>query len=122
MIHLRAVNAGNRAAAEKFPFSVPTIKSLSEIAFTSDVTFLVGENGSGKSTFLEAVACAVGSITVGSEGVEADKTLAQIRALAKTFKLTWSKKTRTGFFLRAEDFFGFTKRLAAIKEGLQKDL
>jgi predicted ATPase len=122
MIHLRTVNAGKHSAGDKFPFSVPTIKSLSEITFDSEVTFLVGENGSGKSTFLEAIACAAGSITVGSYGVEADKTLAQMRTLAKTFKLTWSKKTRTGFFLRAEDFFGFTKRVAAIKEGLQKDL
>ncbi|MFN3492668.1 MAG: AAA family ATPase, partial [Anaerolineales bacterium] len=62
-----------------FPFTVPIIRSLQEIKFTSPVTFFVGENGSGKSTVIEALACAVESITVGSESVKTDKTLAPIR-------------------------------------------
>ncbi len=123
MIHLRSVSVNKTAVyGDKFPFSVPIIKSLTEIAFTSEVTFLVGENGSGKSTFLEAVASAAGSITVGSEGADGDPTLRDIQALAKAFKLTWSKRTRTGFFLRSEDFFGFAKRLARTREELLRDL
>jgi predicted ATPase len=39
-----------------YPFSVPTIASLPEIAITSRVVFFAGENGSGKSTLLEAIA------------------------------------------------------------------
>jgi predicted ATPase len=111
-----------KAAQDTFPFNVPVIKALSEIEFTSDVTFFVGENGSGKSTLLEGIACAAGSITVGSDSAETDQTLRRIRALAKAFKLTWTKKTRTGFFLRSEDFFGFVKRVAAIRQGLLNDL
>lgn len=124
MIHLKSLTVGKPpfVAQDKFPFNVPTIKTLPDMAFTSEVTFLVGENGSGKSTLLEAIACAAGSITVGSESVETDRTLGAIRALAKTFKLSWAKKTRTGFFLRSEDFFGFAKQLNSIREGLQDDL
>src|SRR5262249_49684648 len=105
MIHLRSVSRKKTgASAETFPFSVPIIKSLREITFSSEVTLLVGENGSGKSTFLEAIAAAAGSITVGSVGADRDLTLGQIHHLAKALKLTWSKRTRTGFFLRSEDF------------------
>jgi predicted ATPase len=123
MIHLRSVSVNKSSPrADTFPFNVPIIKSLTEIEFSSEVTFLVGENGSGKSTFLEAIAAAAGSITVGSEGADSDQTLGQIRALAKALKLTWSKRTRTGFFLRSEDFFGFVKKLARMRAELQQNL
>jgi predicted ATPase len=98
------------------------MKSFTTLEFTSPVTFLVGENGSGKSTFLEAIASAAGSIAVGSEDLEADKTLASVKRLASKLKLAWHKRTRKGFFLRAEDYFGYAKRLARIREGLQEDL
>ncbi len=105
-----------------FPFTVPIVKSLQEIKFTSPVTFFVGENGSGKSTVMEALACAVESITVGSESVKTDKTLAPIRKLAKYFKLVWTKRTRKGFFLRAEDFFGYARSMRLTREEMEREI
>ena len=45
---------------DDFPFTVPAIRSILDtpVKFETPVTFLVGETGSGKSTFLEAIACA----------------------------------------------------------------
>ncbi|MCI0711297.1 MAG: AAA family ATPase [Chloroflexi bacterium] len=106
----------------RFPFNTPILQTLDRIEFTHPVTFLVGENGSGKSTLLEAIACAVGSITVGAESVQTDPTLASIREAAKHIKLAWTKRTRRGFFMRSEDFFGFAKRMGQIREELQDDL
>ena len=122
-IHLRSITVNRpRPWPDTFPFNVPIIVSLTSIEFSSPVTFLVGENGSGKSTFLEAIACAVGSIAVGSESVETDRTLAAVRSLANDFRLTWSKKTRRGFFMRSEDFFGYARRMAKVREELQEHL
>ena len=45
---------------QDYPFSVPAIRHLSELAFDTPVTFFVGENGSGKSTLLEAIAVGFG--------------------------------------------------------------
>jgi len=95
-----------------FPFTVPTIASLEEIEFDAPVTLLVGENGAGKSTLLEALALAADLPAVGSTRLAADPTLAAQRRLAARLRLTWRGRTRRGFFLRAEDFFGFQKRLA----------
>lgn len=95
---------------------------MQNLEFNSQVTILVGENGSGKSTFLEAVACAARLITVGSASVEHDPTLAEIRQLADYLKLNWYKRTHRGFYLRAEDFFGFAKKVAQMKQDLQNDL
>ncbi len=124
MIHLLSVTLRPflESDAGEFPFTVPVIRSLQEIKFTAPVTFLVGENGSGKSTVLEAIACAVESITVGAESVKTDKTLAPLRKLAGYFRLAWTKRTRKGFFLRAEDFFGYAKSMRQTREELEQNL
>lgn len=124
MIHLQSLTPRPflESETEEFPFTVPAIRSLPEIKFTAPVTFFVGENGSGKSTLMEALACAVESITVGSESVKTDKTLEPIRKLAKYFKLAWTKRTRKGFFMRAEDFFGYARSMRETREGLEEEL
>ena len=101
---------------------MPLINNLESLEFTAPVTFLVGENGCGKSTLLEAIACAANSITVGSEPVASDPSLAAMRSLAKDFRLSWSAKTRRGFFMRSEDFFGFARKMAQTRQELQDDL
>jgi len=94
-----------------FPFDVPTIRSLDTLEFTSPVTLLVGENGSGKSTLLESLAIAAKLPTVGRMAANRDPTLSAQQALAKGLSLSWSRRSHRGFFLRAEDFFGFAKQL-----------
>ena len=116
---LRSVRRRSGGDEAKFPFSVPAIRSLEGLDLAAPVTFFVGENGSGKSTVLEAIAAAARLPTVGSDDVQADDTLAAQRELADALQLVWGRRTRKGFFLRAEDFFGFTKRLAVMRAELQ---
>lgn len=112
MAHLRSLKLSKSAGAAGFPFSVPAIRTLPELALDNPVTFFVGENGSGKSTLLEGLALAASLPTVGSKEATDDQTLAGRRALARALKLVWNTRSKRGFFLRAEDFFGFTKQLA----------
>jgi len=121
MSHLRLARI-RTASSEAFPFSVPAIRTMPELSFDTAVTFFVGENGSGKSTLLEGIALAAGLPTVGSKEVTDDQTLAAQRALGRALKLVWTRRTRTGFFLRAEDFFGFTKQLAQMRGEMQQRL
>ncbi len=123
-IHLRSISLQHWQEQEPggFPFNLPLVRSLETLEFNSPVTFFVGENGSGKSTLLEAIACAVGSITVGSESVSTDKTLADVRRLSAQLKTSWTKRTHKGFFLRAEDFFGYARRMAQTRAELEEDL
>lgn len=119
---LRAIQSRAGGAASGFPYDMPVIQSFTGLELESPVTFLVGENGSGKSTFLEAVACAVGSRTVGSESVETDPTLADVRRFANDrLRLVWSKRTQAGFFMRSEDFFGFARRMAQTLRDMEAD-
>lgn len=126
MTHLRSIALRGIPpdAADRFPFSVPIVRHLEPLELGTAVTFLVGENGSGKSTLLEGIAAAAGLPTVGSESVDRDDTLTAQRELARALKLTWHRRAKRGFFLRAEDFFGFTKSLSKLRaeliEGLKR--
>lgn len=111
------------AGADAYPFSVPAVRATRALEFTTPVTFFVGENGSGKSTLLEGIAAKLRLPTVGSTSVERDETLAHARRLAAEMTLTWGRAGRAhrGFFLRAEDFFGFTKALAEQQAALLRE-
>jgi predicted ATPase len=94
----------------QYPFSLNIIKSLKDIKFPTQVTFFVGENGTGKSTILEAIANQAG---FGAEGgskninfkTSQEKTYSGTQKLADQFRLSWRKKPTNGYFFRAESFF-----------------
>lgn len=117
-VELRGAPKGNPGENAGFPFSVPVIRSLERLQLDAPVTFFVGENGSGKSTLLEGIAAAAHLPSVGSESVEMDATLTAQRELGQALQLTWSRRAQRGFFLRAEDFFGFAKSLSKLRAEL----
>jgi len=119
---LREVVLKTEGDARTFPFSVPVIRTLERLAFPGAVTFFVGENGSGKSTLLEGIASAAKLPAVGSADLGDDATLGAQRALGRALRLVWNRRARRGFFLRAEDFFGFAKRISAMRAEFEQRL
>jgi predicted ATPase len=95
-----------------YPFSVPQVRTLPELDVNTGVTYFVGENGSGKSTLLEGIAAAAELHARASVDIAQDNTLAPARQLGAALRLAWSPRSRQGFFLRAEDFFGYNRARA----------
>jgi predicted ATPase len=123
MIHLRSIALRDPDALPAgYPFDIPVVRGWQSLELNAPVTFFVGENGSGKSSMLEALAIASERVTVGSESAGRDTSLASVRKLADHFKLTWNQQTRKGFFLRAEDFFGFVKAQNRNRAELESEL
>ncbi len=126
MIHLTRIQFAPAQARVRsrpgFPFDVPAIATFRELVLDRPVTIFVGENGSGKSTLLEALAIAAKATTAGSADAADDETLGGVRALAAELRLSWASRRHRGFFLRAEDFFGFARRMATLRAGLEADL
>jgi predicted ATPase len=116
-----ADSSGDNDGRGDFPFSVPAIRTLPELRLTTAVTFFVGENGTGKSTLIEAIAVAASLPTVGSEEVGYDRTLGPQRALAQELRLAWAPKSKRGFYLRAEDFFGYLRRQARTEARIARE-
>lgn len=124
MLHLRCVELDDKRlpAEVRYPFTLPLFRSFESLQFTTPVTFFVGENGTGKSTLLSAIAAAIGSTTVGNERIDTDPDLIHARELSNYIKLSWNVRTRKGFFLRAEDFINYTKQLSRLRSEMEQDL
>ncbi len=122
MLHLRTIDIHLTGSETGFPFSLPVVRGWQRLELAAPVTFFVGENGSGKSTVLEALTAAAGSIVAGAAETAADPTLAHARQLADRMRLTWNKRTGRGFFLRAEDFVGYVKRNAATRADMEGEI
>lgn len=105
-----------------FPFTIPVFRNLDQLSFESPITVLVGENGSGKSTLLKALALKINLPAIGSLELEQDDTLTGFSAFSEGMISKWRSKAYRGFFFRAEDYFGFVKRLKNLDQELKGDI
>jgi predicted ATPase len=96
----------------KYPYCLPVIKNLLSLEFHPKVTFIVGENGSGKSTILEAIATAYGfnpeggTINFNFTSMDTHSELYNYIRLVKGVR-----KPKDGFFLRAEGFYNLATNI-----------
>ncbi|GGL58863.1 AAA family ATPase [Planomonospora parontospora] len=109
----------------EWPFTLPAVRALSDgITLTAPVTFLVGENGSGKSTIIEAIADACG---VNSEGGKAGTRYASTgpaTALGEILDVDFTvaglrltrgpRLKRRVFFLRAETLVNLGRAVSGL--------
>ena len=71
---------------------------------------------------MEALAIATELPTVGRVSASRDRSLEAQGRLARCLKLVWGRRARRGFFLRAEDFFGFARRLVEMRAEFQEEI
>lgn len=95
-----------------YPFSIPALHDLDELALDPAVTFFVGENGSGKSTLIEAIAVAAKLNPEGGSRFMRMSTHDSLSGLHRSLRLVkGTRRIRDGYFLRAESFFNVATRL-----------
>lgn len=101
---LRYDGTGDR---RRYPYSIPAIGCLSrgQLEFSASVTFFVGENGTGKSTLLEAIAVACGFNPEGGSRDFFFSTRDTHSGLGEHLTVVKRRTPKDGFFLRAESFY-----------------
>lgn len=103
-------------AAWGYPFDIPAFAAGIHLKLRGRVTFLVGENGTGKSTLLEALAECCGFNPEGGSRDHHRATFAERSRLAQSLRLVWRRKVVEGFFLRAESFYNFASYLDEVSD------
>lgn len=112
--YLRAVELREMPPENLYISELPVVKNLASIGkleFKSPVTFLVGENGTGKSTLLEAIAVAVG---FNAEGGGRNFTFSTNESHSPLWKYLDTAKTlsaKDGYFLRAESLYNLASNI-----------
>jgi predicted ATPase len=107
-----------------YPFDSPWLQGGAfELEFTTPVTVIVGENGTGKSTLIEAIAALAGYDEAGGgkgyRPVDHSKAIDRSGALlAHWLRGHWAPKITAGWFFRAESFYAVARYLdqAAIED------
>ena len=96
----------NKIEQDSYLRKIESITKLDELVFEKPVTFLVGENGSGKSTMLEALAVAYGFNPEGGTKNYTFSTYDSHSKLHEAIRLSKGvRKAQWGYFLRAESFY-----------------
>ena len=96
---------------------IPALGELSGLEFTAPVTLFVGENGTGKSTLLEALAVAYGFNPEGGTKNYSFSTYDSHSQLCRAIRLTRGyRRTEDGYFLRAESFYNVATNIDLMDE------
>ncbi len=96
----------NQTDTSGYPFSIPAIQFIEEIKFNTPITFFVGENGTGKSTLVEAIAVAAGFSAEGGTKNYSYASMNSTSSLHEYITLVRGhRRERYGYFLRAESFY-----------------
>ncbi len=100
--------------------ALPAVQALGDrehpLRFPADVTFLVGENGTGKSTLLEAIAVACGFNAEGGTRNFDFSTRETHSPLHEYLTVGRTAYPRDGFFLRAESFYNVATNIDEMDE------
>ena len=92
--------------ADAYPFDIPAIASLRKLRFDKDITFFCGENGTGKSTLLEAVGIAFGFNPEGGSRNYTFSTRPTHSQLHECIRLDRSlQRPLDGYFVRSDTLF-----------------
>lgn len=103
----------------QYPFSLPAVRAIDELELHPGVNFLVGENGSGKSTILEAIAVAAGFNAEGGSRNFRFSTRDSVSRLNEFILLeNTRRKPSDGYFLRAETFYNVATEIENLDRGV----
>jgi predicted ATPase len=117
--YIRSVNLKDRSLLQsgQYPYIIPAVRQLDKLVFHPDMTFIIGENGTGKSTIIEAIAVALGFNPEGGtkyglfEFNHTHSSLHENLTVAKSFK-----SPKDGYFLRAESFYNLASKIDEFKK------
>lgn len=101
----------DKIAKDSYLQEILSLRNVDSLEFSNNVTFFVGENGTGKSTLLEGIAVAYGFNAEGGSKNYNFSTYDSHSELCGAIKITRGiKREKWGYFLRAESFYNVASK------------
>ena len=118
--YIGAVKLTGELSRDSYLTELPVVRHLrrnKQLELTQPVTFFVGENGTGKSTLLEAIAVAYGFNPEGGTKNFNFSTEDSHSELWQSLTLVKRGYASDGFFLRAESFYNVASNIDQMDRG-----
>ena len=112
--YIKEIRFTDKIKPEEYLLDIPAVRHLithKVLPISHSVTIFVGENGTGKSTLLEAVAVACGFNAEGGSKNFNFATAKTHSRLHGNIRISKRKFPRDGFFLRAESFYNVASNI-----------
>lgn len=113
MIHLKSIHF-NVSQQTEFPYTLPFFLTP-EIILDSPITIIIGDNGSGKSTFLELLNEKLKLYRIEMANTYQNELKNMLRNACRNMQLKYELTIPKGFFFSAEDFTSYIHYLVKEK-------
>ncbi|MCI9068659.1 MAG: AAA family ATPase [Lachnospiraceae bacterium] len=102
---------------------IPALRKMGRLDFKKNITFFVGENGTGKSTLTEAIAVACGFNPEGGTADYRFSTFDDVSELGRALRVVRGfRRPKNGYFFRAESFFNVASKAEDYRDGTAKSV
>jgi predicted ATPase len=115
MIKLIEIKQANQ---DIYPLNISALKIIDSLKIDRSIVIFTGDNGTGKSTLLKAIAQKHGAINTGYYPLDSPY-YDEIKPLSEAIKLTYDIKHKKGFMFSGEEFITFIHKIQEEKKDLE---
>lgn len=113
----------SRIDRDSYLQKIDALKQMDVLEFQKNVTFFVGENGTGKSTLLEAIAAAYGFNPEGGTMNYRFSTYDDVSELSSAVCMVKGiRRPKANYFFRAESFFNVASKAEDYRDTTPKEI